>query len=421
MAAPPLAGTSTLGGAGTEPYSAPQRLRFVIHDFVSLESSWHSGYGTKMPAIKAFGWDWVLTVHAGGDDETPGRLGVRLGLPEDAPADQMCHAKCTVRLLLSNGALMAVKHAVGESASYSSVDIMGLAGRTSVINNCLVGGTLTIEIDLQVLVSNIVRKEWKPKPTFLSDMAKLFDSGDRSDVAFVVEGERMAAHSFVLAVRAPALAALCEGAAGDIPIDNVPAATFRAMLAFAYSDKFVEPRKAGARALLEAANLFGCVQLKLHMESFLAQKDIRVEEAADLLLFADALSLPQLKETATEFCAANLPAVMVTKGWKRMEEAQGLCKQVILRVHLLAQFDAMGRPCLSNGDATPVTVSELRTTLEKRGLDCDGSREILYGRSKEGRPAKRAKHDSEVPADLSGWHAYREQAAEYDAGSWLAA
>ena len=66
--------------------------------------------------------------------------------------------------------------------------------------------------------------------------------------------------------------------------------------------------KAKARSLLELADRFGCVSLKLHAEAALAKEGVSVDEAADTLLLADAHSCPGLKETA-KVIVANFRAV----------------------------------------------------------------------------------------------------------------
>ena len=72
-------------------------------------------------------------------------------------------------------------------------------------------------------------------------MAALLESGARSDVVFVVAGEKMAAHSVVLMARSEVLRAqLSNGMkeSGDkvILVDDVEPATFQVLLRFLYTD-----------------------------------------------------------------------------------------------------------------------------------------------------------------------------------------
>ena len=114
-----------------------------------------------------------------------------------------------------------------------------------------------------------------------------------------------------------------------------------------------------------------------------------VDEAAELLLFADGHGYPQLKELAMDVVLANYKAVTATEGWKKVAESNGLLQEC-----LQASVDAAAAAT----DADPnqsMTVSDLRRALEIKGLDCDGPRELLEKRLLEPDEAARKKARTE--------------------------
>ena len=107
-----------------------------------------------------------------------------------------------------------------------------------------------------------------------------------------------------------------------------------------------------------------------------------LDEAAELLLFADAHSYPQLKELAMDVVLANLQAVMATDGWKKVAESPALLQECL-------QAAVAGSGAAASNDPKSMRVSDLRRALEMEGGDCDGSRELLEKRLLE--PRKRAR------------------------------
>jgi hypothetical protein len=139
------------------------------------------------------------------------------------------------------------------------------------------------------------------------------------------------------------------------------------------------------RALLEYV---GCCRrgnlctVKLWMESVIVDKLLNADNAADLLLFADAHHCALLKETAMKICQNNADAVMRTEGWARLKESSTLLAE------LFAAVATTNKRAAADDDDDPerLGVAELRNRLlRKRGRivdDVDGSREMLVKRLK---------------------------------------
>ena len=370
-----------------------RRLRFRLPNFAELPHFF--GTSSDTPSIECFGCKWNLIVYPGGDDlqdrggpydEFEGKVSVYLSTYNIFPT------KFTMRLLKSDGTVFHTEHCDPKyERDYSTWGSPDVAERTAVIEHCLADGTLTIEVDLQVHIevdlqvrSNALQL-WAPKTRIGSDFARLLESGTGSDVTFVLGKTRIAAHRIILAIRAPTLADWCDDANdnGEVEIAGVDPVTFTSVLTFVYSELFEQPAtKAEARSLLELADRFGCASLKLQAEAALAEQAVAVDEAAELLLFADGHGYPQLKELAMDVVLANLQEVMATDGWKKVAESPALLQECL-------QAAVAGSAAAASNDPKSMRVSDLRRALEMEGGDCDGSRELLEKRLLE--PRKRAR------------------------------
>ncbi|EJK76191.1 hypothetical protein THAOC_02062, partial [Thalassiosira oceanica] len=109
-------------------------------------------------------------------------------------------------------------------------------------------------------------------------------------------------------LNAPALADMCRpGNEATVPIDGVDPEVFKMMLYFCYGGKVgKEELAANAKAIIEAADRFGIVNLKLQAEAVLAEKtEIRVENMLDNLLYANSKNLALFQEKIMDFVAEN--------------------------------------------------------------------------------------------------------------------
>ena len=99
-----------------------------------------------------------------------------------------------------------------------------------------------------------------------------------------------------------------------------------------------------------------------------------VESAAEILLLADSHAYALLKEQAMNLIVDNYSKVKATSGWKQLRESSSLLTEVL---------DNMSGEAINKGDAgEKMGVSELRKRLASRGLDADGTREMLVKRLK---------------------------------------
>ena len=174
---------------------------------------------------------------------------------------------------------------------------------------------------------------------------------DGVDVVFKAAGERIGAHSLILALRSSTLRASLWGplaaASGapsvlnprelDIP-EGIDTATFKRVLAFMYTDAVPEfqtpdPETPGLsvneiHALLHAADYLDVPGLR---EICVAELHTRLapENAVATLKLAHALSCTPLLDATLRYIAENAPAVMRAPGWAELSQEPGLTQAVI--------------------------------------------------------------------------------------------
>ncbi|RLN39822.1 hypothetical protein C2845_PM01G42520 [Panicum miliaceum] len=169
-----------------------------------------------------------------------------------------------------------------------------------------------------------------------SDMHRHFGdlllSKEGADVEFRVRKKKFYAHRSVLAARSPVfkkalLGPMKEGArTNTIPIDDMEAEVFAALLTFMYTDKLPDMKEqeesAMTQHLLVAADRYNLERLKLICEDKLC-KHIDTGSAATILALAEQHSCQGLKEACFDFLSASttLKAVMETEGFEYLTKS----------------------------------------------------------------------------------------------------
>ena len=128
------------------------------------------------------------------------------------------------------------------------------------------------------------------------------------------------------------------------------------------------------REVLKVANRFGCSSLKLIAEAEIVKAGIDAENAAELLMFADAHSCALLREAALEFCLAHPSDIRNSEGWKQLKESSELLAELV---------GASPTQFSDDGEYDTMRVATLREKLDEKDLEVDGTRETLIRRLKE--------------------------------------
>ena len=396
--APKVVAETHVGGAEQEK-SEWHTIRAVFHNFSELPSK--RGEGVFSETMNCHGYGWRIRIHPGGialrsgdNEDAPQTLAVYLYLI-DLPRDESGVKVVFNVRFPSNSKVVRLR----EFFHMSKRGAMNrgwkkLATREHVLNpstGYLVDGNLIVEVDIQVLLDK--PPTWTPTKTstaVCSDMLKLLESTSRDDydVTFSVggeEAEEIFAHRTILKARAPFLADVVadnHDVNSPIPIDDVEPAIFRMLLRFIYGGEL--PCKLvleiSSKSFIRAADKYGCPSLKLAAECAMASSEINAKNAAELILFADAMNCAMLKEAAMDFFVENAQDVMASDGFAQLKESPAVMAELME----LALGGSKKRPAESpdakSKDYKRMRVATLRQKLDEKGLDVDGSKEAIISR-----------------------------------------
>ncbi|CAN6373069.1 unnamed protein product [Urochloa humidicola] len=163
-----------------------------------------------------------------------------------------------------------------------------------------------------------------PPPDIGRHLGSLLLGGEGADVTFDVDGVMFSAHRCVLAARSPVFKAelfgpMKEKNAGRVPVEDMEAVVFKALLHFIYTDSLPEIEESDMMAmsqhLLVAADRYILGRLKLICEDKL-RGHVDVSTVVTLLALADRHGCHRLKKACFQFLMSpsNMKAAMATVG-----------------------------------------------------------------------------------------------------------
>jgi len=389
--------------------SKTETIKFTIYDFEQFAESCGRFAYEESPILKAYGYDWKFLVRK------------KRGTHRDCEEAVSFHLKCTGNDRMSidaicNFRLGKTREPVIEKVSfyvdYQGWDITELPLRKILLRDCLESdGSLILRCDIRVADQD--RRAWFPeKLRSESVLVDLYENAnsDASDVVFSVGDATYRAHRAVFFRRCRKLYEIAEreSSSGNddddattattpvVPIVSTSKDAFKSLLDFVYTVKTPDLVVGGgddekfAVELLAAADLFDCVQLKLHVESVLVDEFLNAENAAALLILADSHSCALLKEAAIEVFLAHSDTVMKTPDWPKIAESSRLQGELIEALvsfknrhfNVDTESKRKRKRARSMDDIDELSVTSLREKLQREDLELDGSREVLVQRLK---------------------------------------
>jgi hypothetical protein len=114
--------------------------------------------------------------------------------------------------------------------------------------------------------------------------------------------------------------------------------------------------------------------MKLSAEYALIKADIDVTNAAALLVFADAHSCALLREADVDIFRVQPILIMASAGWSKVAESVDLLQE------LMKILASNKEAACSDSVVNPTRVSDLRQKLDEKGLDVDGTHQMLIDR-----------------------------------------
>jgi hypothetical protein len=290
-----------------------------------------------------------------------------------------------------------------------------IASRSDLMSS-LVNKALVIDIHMKLATpTKSVPPPFIPEnPSACKIIQGLFLDEKSSDIIFEVGGDDQGknsarkvakttpllfpAHRLIVENCSSIFADLCEShndsATTPIQINDVKPNIFRLLLSYIYGVKVSEDNMVlQARDVIDAADKYGVVNLKLEAEASLVEgTTFTIENVMELLLYADSKNLALLKEAAIGYMAENrdevleklsftdVPGALVRDLWAT---ARGEVRNNGTNVHVDNQYNAL-------------RISELRKRAHEKGLNVDGSREMLIAALKTVQD-----HESEVDSEVA--------------------
>ena len=408
-----LAGITHIGGEGSTNVSAHnnapsgfpehlvpspwEKLRFVFHNFANLPHD--SNAGVASDELDCHGYKWSLELYPGGYVED-GYASIYLRCGGMAH-DEEVHVKFSIRfgsdeiyLSITTGCTTASVYTGendywGEDRAIKRRDVLKWTrDEDHPFKDFLdSNGSLCVDVDLQVGVPR--SSSYKPVNSTKADMAKVLDMAceENSDVVFQVGDRTFHCLSGLLQVRAPELYALASeyDKCTPIPISGVCPDTFQLLILTVYGGEIPDDKKTfdDLKALISAADRFGSTNSKLLAEYELVKSNsIHVDNVAEVLLFADGTNCALIKEAAISCFFSNPNGVRKTEGYARLKESPHVLEELLFEA-AEAREKRPASHAQHERDYKRMRVSDLRSKLDGKGLDVDGSREMLVSRLEE--------------------------------------
>ena len=254
---------------------------------------------------------------------------------------------------------------------------------------------------------------WYPKTLDMyQGMEMVVETAESSDVSFEfmfyegkdgysssndAEGNLLYAHKGILACRAPTIYDLVKDAQPDeiITITNVSRHVFKSLLVHIYSGCIpseIATDEAFAKDLLLASDFYGCIYLKLYVESIITNKVLDTGNAADWIVVADTYKCPLMKEACMALISNYPDEVVASGGWLKVEESPTLGFDLFRFTALMKSKDTQAESGLFPMPKSKEmilkktetwSVSTLRQCLQSEHLDLDGTKEMLARRLAE--------------------------------------
>jgi hypothetical protein len=281
-----------------------------------------------------------------------------------------------------------------EGVATNNGGFLNFATRLSLLSS-LINGTLVIVVHMKLATpTKSVPPPFIPENPAAKMIQGLFLDEKYSDIVFEVaqnHGRDSAmkvaktapitfpAHRCIVASCSSIFADLCESHNDDttpIQINDVTPDVFRLMLSYTYGGKISnDDMKSHAREIIDAADKYGVINLKLEAEASLVEgTTFTIENVMELLIYAESKNCALLKEAALDFIVENKFDVIEKLSFNDVPGA--LVRDVLVAT-------ARGEMRSGGGDVTvdrkyySLRISELRKMAHENGLNVDGSREML--------------------------------------------
>jgi len=376
-----------------------QCFQFQIQNFESLPPAIiDQPLGPPIP-FRCLGCNWSVDIFLGGRSDFLGGA-----VPVVSLAHVLAGPTITLEMRATDAPNKIVHAIIADQEPHTHIVECGrgvltaLARRQDILDNpnlYLDNGTYTITLCMKDKGGQNMPKAFIPKnPCSKSILSMLGPNGNSTaDVVFEVssglDGDspvRKSAHMFVLRSCAPTLAALCEDYPNmtPVPIDNMKPIIFECLIWHIYGGEVSSTLlKEQSKDIIIAADMYGVSTLKVEAEvAYIQSIDINIDNVVDNFFFADTKKCALLKEKVMEYLVDNAQEVLDKLDLKDTPESSTLFRDFMTAV-------ALGKNKNKDYDGDDPTkvktmcINVLRRKLSERGLEIDGTREMLVASLEE--------------------------------------
>ena len=278
-------------------------------------------------------------------------------------------------------------------------------------------GSLTVEVRMRLAddkrgdTATAAEKLVIPENLLAKNILSKFMDEESADIVFeVVEDERsefekktnciqhyckryktttkIHAHRFILQQFSSTLDELCKSGGDEgittISITDANPNTFKRMLFYMYGGKLSnDDMKRHAKSIIDVADKYGIVGLKLEAEaSYVTSETIAMDNVIDKLLYADSKNLALLKEAVMDYLVKNGKEAMTKLSF---DNVPGSAMKDLLAAMTRGKSEEGEEKTAKSvlKDYNTMRVNTLRKLLHEKGLDVDGSREMMVARLEE--------------------------------------
>ena len=348
----------------------PALLHFKFDNFASLPSEPDEDEWSERQT-DCNGHEWCLILEPGGssENEEPGWISLYLQSENENKLDVVY----TLSVKDANGATkeeIKFEETFAYDHNWGPSQLMERSVILDKTNKILKNRALHIDVEIQV--KDDKKHLFRPLSGHSRRMLDLLKTGSKADTSFNIGSKLFRVHSAIIDAQAPLLGNHC----GSV-IDDITPRIFHILLEHIYSGR--EPTdlqmKNFGKELIDAANKYELVELKLLVENFMVRERIMTKKnVVDYILFADAQCCPLLKEYAISYFLMHRRELLKSNESKCLKESGELLSEIILLMNHGDEGD---------DSKCSMTVNELRKELGKRKLDVDGSRDALVSRLEE--------------------------------------
>jgi hypothetical protein len=355
-----------------------------VHGFPSLSSEQEEFVDS--PEFMLVGNQWRLKIYPGGDyDAAEGMVSLYLA----NKSDKSIEVDYALSVNDGNGKQVAYERSDGPQhfgTDTSSWNFTNFAERSTLLSS-LVNGVLVIEVRIKLATpTKSVPTPFIPENPVAKMIHGLFLDKKSADIVFEVGGDKgndnnaFPAHRLIIENCSSVFADLCESHDDSttpiIQINDVTPDIFRLLLSYIYGGKISnDDTKLHAKEIIDAADKYGVVNLKLKAEASLVEDTtFTIQNVMEHILYADSKNLALLKEAAMDYIVDNKTQVIEKLSFAN---APGTLVTDVLAATARGEMRSGGGDVTVDNQYNALRISELRKRAYENGLNVDGSREML--------------------------------------------